>query len=83
MNKAEAHHVLPVKFNKWFTERGINNIHDPRFGTWVDKISHQKWSYEYNKLWETFRENNYYASPEEIIDFAKGLAKKYGFDLDF
>ena len=82
MKKAEAHHVLPQKFSKWFADRGIN-IHDPRFGSWVDKASHNKWSYEYNKKWEDFRNKNYYASPDEIVNFAKELAKKYGFDVNF
>lgn len=82
MKKMEAHHVLPQKFSKWFADKGLN-IHDPRFCSWVDKASHNKWSYEYNKKWEDFRNKNYYASPDEIVNFAKELAKKYGFDVNF
>lgn len=83
MKKAEAHHVLPQKFEKWFKKNGIENIHDPRFGTWVDKTSHRQWSHEYNKKWQKFIDNNKNTSPEEIIDFASGLAKEYGFKINY
>lgn len=83
MKKAEAHHILPQKFGKWFKERGIENIHDPRFGAWVDKTSHRKWSHEYNKKWQNFIKNNKYASPKEILDYASALAKHYGFKINY
>lgn len=52
----QAHHALPVKFEDWFNSRGIESIHDPKFGAWVDPTKHNKWSYKYNKSWEAFKE---------------------------
>lgn len=78
----EAHHVLPQKFVDWFSSKGIN-IHDPKFGSWVDKDIHLKWSYEYNLKWENFKTRNLGASVNEIMDFARFLASKYGFQVHF
>jgi len=82
--KFEAHHVLPQKFIDWFTYQGIN-IHDPRFGTWVDKDLHHKWSYEYNKKWKEFIApyEKKKINPEKIFDFARELSEIYNFDLNF
>ncbi len=83
MGKVEAHHVLPVKFEKWFKKRGIESIHDPRFGTWVNETAHKKWSNEYNKKWGNFIRNNPKASADKIIKYARTLAEEYGFNLNF
>mgnify|MGYP000317692843 CR=1 FL=1 len=83
MKKAEAHHVLPQKFGWFFESKGFS-IHDPRFGSWVDKASHSKWSWEYNVYWEDYI-NRYgdEASPEQIIEYARILANRFGFDVNF
>jgi RHS repeat-associated protein len=36
----EAHHVLPQQFEKQFLDAGIENIHSPLFGSWVDASTH-------------------------------------------
>lgn len=79
----QAHHVLPVKFEDWFNSRGIKSIHDPKFGSWVDTKAHSSWSNKYNKSWEAFKENNPYASENEIYDFARKLSSEYDFTLNF
>lgn len=82
MVNAEAHHVLPQKFNQYFKNAGIN-IHDPKFGTWVEKASHRKWSYEYNKAWANFFASKKNPTADEILSFVKKLAQKYGFKINF
>jgi len=78
----EPHHVLPSRLEPQFKKAGISNIHDPVFGSWVDPSFHKKWSYEYNKRWEKFLiETN--PSPTDILNFARDLAKEYGFDVAF
>lgn len=54
----QAHHVLPVKFEDWFNSRGMECIHEPKFGSWVDTNAHGSWSYAYNKSWDDFRISN-------------------------
>jgi hypothetical protein len=77
----EAHHVFPQALEKDFQKLGIENIHDPRLGSWVDPTAHRHWSYSYNREWEMFLERK--PSSEEIFNFAKQLAKKYEFDIYF
>ncbi len=74
---AEAHHKLPVKFEDKFNKAGVN-IHDPKYGTWVEKTKHREISYAYNKEWETFFRNTKTPTKEQIEDFTKYLEKKYG-----
>jgi hypothetical protein len=76
----EAHHVLPQQFAPDFAEAGIN-IHDPVFGSWVDASAHRGWSYTYNQRWSEFLENT--RTREEILNFARDLAKEYQFDVHF
>ena len=82
MKKMEAHHVLPQKFSRWFADKGLN-IHDPRFCSWVDKASHNKWSYEYNERWKTYIKNNPNVSAEKVVEYAKSLAKEFGFNINY
>jgi len=77
----EAHHILPQQFEKQFRKAGIENIHDPKFGSWIDKSFHQQISKEYNNLWESFLKND--PTKEEIFGFAEDLANTYGFDINF
>jgi RHS repeat-associated protein len=74
----EAHHMLPQKFLKFFSGKGIN-INDPKFGVLLDKTTHSKDAYAFNKDWESwigkYGEN---ASVEDILNYAKELAYKYG-----
>ena len=77
---AQAHHILPVKFENIFNNADIN-IHDPQYGAWFETKKHQHSSYAYNKEWEQFLTNNEH-SKESILDKAKELAKKYGYELN-
>ena len=77
----EAHHVLPQKFEPLFNELGIDNIHDPQFGSWVEKTSHRQWSRAYNNRWEEFL--NTKPSIKQMLDFARQLGGEYGFDINF
>ncbi len=70
------------KFANWFAEKGLN-VHDPRFGSWVDKASHTKWSYKYNKYWQEYISNHPNASAKQIIEYAKQLGKKFKFTINF
>ena len=80
----EAHHVLPQEFSDRFARSNID-INDPRFGSWVDATMHRGWSYGYNREWEQFFSNfaERIPSQQECLDFARHLAEKYGFDVDF
>jgi hypothetical protein len=77
----QAHHVLPQAFEDKFKSAGIENIHDPQYGSWVEKSVHHLWSNQYNKEWEMFLETK--PKKEKIIDFARKLSKKYKFETEF
>jgi RHS repeat-associated protein len=77
-----AHHLLPQEFADQFTELGIENIHDPRWLSWVPKDHHVIVHQEgYNAIWGEFIGTA--RSPEEILTLAKELAKEYGYDINF
>jgi len=78
----EAHHVLPVKFEEDFIRAGINNIHKPVYGSWWARTPHRHASHAYNERWQVFFEGGE-RSREEVLDFAKKLAKEYGFEVLF
>ena len=77
----QAHHVLPQKFEEFFTQVGLN-IHNPIFGSWVDS-SHQSWSMAYNKAWEEFFRTIGSPSIQQILQKAKELAEQFGFKVYF
>ncbi len=85
-NMYDAHHVLPQKFADEFSEIGIQ-IHDPKFGSWVNTFDHQIWSNEYNQVWgrffNRFKTLNRIPTENEVYDFARNLAERYGFDVNF
>lgn len=49
---------------------------------WVNS-SHQSWSNEYNKAWQSFFETNNNPTFEQVKRFASDLANKYGFTINF
>ncbi|MGN0202124.1 MAG: RHS repeat domain-containing protein [Candidatus Cryptobacteroides sp.] len=73
----EAHHTIPVKFEKEMTDLGVN-VHDPKYGAWLPKDKHRKTAHEYNKRWESlFDKKN--LSIKDVEQFAKDLMKElYG-----
>jgi hypothetical protein len=76
----QAHHILPQKFEDKFSMLGLD-IHDPKFGAWVDGTTHGSWSWQYNKQWEEFLDTK--PTQEDVLDFAKELAEQYGYDTYF
>src|SRR3989338_10196429 len=72
----EAHHILPQKFEKNFNKADLN-IHEPQYGTRVDKITHREISYQYNKDWKNIFKKTPHITKEQIIAKAKELADKY------
>ena len=77
----QAHHVLPQKFEGYFSKLGLD-IHNPIFGAWVDS-THQSWSAEYNRAWELFFATTHNPTVQQVLNKAVELAKKYGFKLNF
>lgn len=76
----DAHHVFPQHFEDDFWSLNID-IHDPQYGSWVEQHIHRSFSYEYNLEWQSFLDGN--PTFEEVMDFARELAAKFGFDLWF
>ncbi len=66
----EAHHIFPVKFINDFNKIGID-IHDPRYGVFLDSKMHNKGSYQYNIEWKKFFDTHPNATIEEAIDFGQ------------
>jgi RHS repeat-associated protein len=77
----EAHHIFPQEFMQRFTSAGIDNIHDPRYLSWVVPDKHARWSYEYNKAWDEFLQGH--PDRDAILRKAQDLAEEYGFDINF
>ena len=71
----QAHHILPQKFIDFFLEADIN-IHDPKYGAWLDTKLHQKYSNKYNVEWDNFFKHHANPSQDEIYDFADKLMKE-------
>ena len=68
----QAHHTLPYAFEKKFSDIGIN-IHDPKYGVWLDSTLHNKLSQEYNKAWEKFFIDNPSYTAEQVMEYATKL----------
>ena len=71
----QAHHILPQKFFEYF-ERAKINIHDPKYGAWLDAHFHKKYSHKYNVEWDNFFKHHNNPSQDEIYDFADKLMKE-------
>ena len=59
-------------FDEYFSKIGIE-IHNPKYGAWIDSQQHRKLSSEYNKKWETFFKNNPTYTEEQVMDYAKTI----------
>jgi RHS repeat-associated protein len=74
----QAHHTLPYAFEKRFSDIGIN-IHDPKYGVWLDSKQHNKLSHKYNAEWEKFFDTNPSYTEEQVMEYAKTLMNEiYG-----
>lgn len=82
MIPADAHHNLPQKFVDFFESKGIN-IHDPKYGAWVERTKHRSEAYAYNKDWERYIRDFLKHSTEQILDFGRSLARSYGYNTHF
>ena len=70
----EAHHTIPVKFEKQMNDLGVI-VHDPKYGAWLPKDKHRKTAYNYNEKWKAFL-NKENLSVEDIEKFANALMKE-------
>ena len=76
---ADAHHIFPKAFEMDFKAAGID-IHDPQYGVWWELHEHRQKAKAYNAEWEKFLHGT--KTQEEIIEKAKEMAKKYGYELN-
>ncbi len=68
----QAHHTLPYAFENKFSDIGIN-IHDPKYGVWLDSTLHNKLSHKYNEAWGMFFEANSTYTEEQVLEYARKL----------
>ena len=59
------------------------DIHDPKYGAWVDSSIHRSFSYEYNQDWYYFFKYEPNITVEKILAFARDLAMKYEYPIYF
>jgi len=69
---AQAHHILPQKFAQRFKNLGLN-IHDPRFGAWLESGLHLRKSHTYNMAWDEFFLHNPNPTSDAVIREAEKL----------
>jgi len=79
---ADAHHVFARKFEDQFQRAGIN-IHDPHFGAWWQSGSHQQWASAYNRDWEQFFRAHPNPSVNQIMQYGREMAQRYGLTIGF
>jgi hypothetical protein len=84
--KLDVHHTLPQFLEKWFLKLGIN-IHEPKYLVWYEKTLHQENSSAYTKDWESFlkeyEKNSTAPTIEQIKEYVRELAIRYGYELNF
>ena len=68
----QAHHTLPYAFETEFSRIGIN-IHDPKYGAWLDSKLHKKLSHKYNAEWKKFFKDNPSYTVEQVMEYAQKL----------
>jgi len=81
----EAHHVLPATLDGRIWKRFGINVHNPKYGAWWDKAVHRVKSAEYNRRWDAWLDDpvNDLATAEDMLAFAKELAKEYNLIVHF
>ena len=82
MTKPEAHHDLPQKFRRNFERAGVD-IDDPKYGRWVERHPHRKWTRELNDEWEKFFNLNRRPTQEQILDKLNKLKVQENFPSSF
>jgi hypothetical protein len=81
----EAHHMLPQQFEDEFKKAVPDiNIHDPKYGVFMDDQLHHLDHYQYNQEWKDFLKTNPDASLRQIETQAQKLmAEFYGLLVSF
>jgi RHS repeat-associated protein len=80
---AQAHHVFPQEFEFEFLSHDIQ-IHDPKYGVWWDRVSHNMNSSRYNKEWRAFfNDRTMPPTRSEILDFGRWIMRRHGYDVNF
>lgn len=79
LGNPEAHHMLPQALEDLFNrlELGIN-IHDPRWGAWVEGGLHQQWNPRFTADWRQWLLANPGTTLADVITKATELAASYG-----
>ena len=86
-----AHHIFPQALfgpNKRYErylryQNRLININDSRLLVWWEAAEHGQKAYEYSQKWIKFFAENSNATIDEVIEFARTLAKEYGFNVKF
>lgn len=76
-----GHHNFPVKNAPDFRRVGIDTT-NPVWGSWVEESHHQSFSKAYEQAWDQFWLNKN-RSPQEVFDFARGLARTNNYKIGF
>ena len=76
----QAHHVLPKRHEKEFLSYGIN-VHDPKYGAWLDPFIHNSTHTSYDARWSVFfngyKKKGTTPTVEEIEEEARKLMNEY------
>jgi hypothetical protein len=80
LKNAEAHHVLPQALESRFKQLFPDlNIHDPKWGAWVQGDLHQRWSKAYQTVWEQWLAKNPNATLAQLEAQTAKLAGQFGY----
>ena len=75
---AQAHHILPKKFERYFNDVGLN-INDPKYGEWLEPHLHLTKAREYNEAWKEFFNKHPDYTEEMVLEQAKYfMSRIYG-----
>jgi RHS repeat-associated protein len=78
----EAHHNLPQQFKDKFSNLGIN-VHDPKFGSLVEKMEHRQTASAFNRAFKQFFKESQVISYNQVLDRARDISSKFGFSPQF
>lgn len=83
MEKTHIIYFHKIKILGIFFENAGVDVNNPKYGSWWDRGEHQRKSSDYNREWSVFIENNPNATKEEILNFGRQQASKYGLEINF
>jgi RHS repeat-associated protein len=78
----EAHHNLPQQFKDKFEAAGIK-IHDPIFGSIVEKTQHRSTARAFNQDFKGFFKDFPRATRDQILNQARDISRRFGFNPRF